>query len=154
YGKGEMYLGSDALALAPLTSRVTYLEEGDWVELSNDNAVIHDETNKVVKRPVEETSLSGAVVGKAGYPHYMLKEIFEQPGVIGDTLKTLIDDETGEIALSPLPFNWKELEKLSIIGCGTAYYAGCVAKYWFEQIARLPVEVDIASEFRYRAPPL
>ncbi|MBI3418606.1 MAG: glutamine--fructose-6-phosphate transaminase (isomerizing), partial [Proteobacteria bacterium] len=154
YGEGEMYLGSDALALAPLTQRITYLEEGDWVELSQNAVVIHDAMNKVVKRSIEQTNLSGAVTGKAGYRHYMLKEIFEQPGVIGDTLNSLIDIEKGEVNLPKLPFAWKNLEKLTIIGCGTAFYAGYVAKYWFEQLARLPVEVDVASEFRYRNGPL
>src|SRR6185369_4333255 len=92
--------------------------------------------------------------GKAGYRHFMLKEIFEQPGVIGDTLGSFIDPNTGELTLPELPIDWKSLDKLSIIGCGTAYYAGFVGKYWFEQIARLPVEVDVASEFRYRQGPL
>jgi glucosamine--fructose-6-phosphate aminotransferase (isomerizing) len=154
YGEGEMYVGSDALALAPLTSRITYLEEGDWVELSRDKAVIHANDNRVVQRPIEQTALSGAATGKGGYRHFMLKEIFEQPGVIGDTLHSLVNTEKSEVALPHLPFNWKDIDKLTLIGCGTAYYAGCVAKYWFEQLAHLPVEVDIASEFRYRSPPM
>jgi glucosamine--fructose-6-phosphate aminotransferase (isomerizing) len=154
YGEGEMYVGSDALALAPLTSRITYLEEGDWVELTREKAVIHSNDNQVVERPIEQTALSGAMTGKGGYRHFMLKEIFEQPGVIGDTLASLVDPGSNEVALPTLPFNWNKIEKLTIVGCGTAHYAGCVAKYWFEQLARLPVEVDIASEFRYRDPPL
>jgi glucosamine--fructose-6-phosphate aminotransferase (isomerizing) len=154
YGEGEMYVGSDALALAPLTSRITYLEEGDWVELSRDKAVIHANDNRVVQRAIEQTALSGAATGKGGYRHFMLKEIFEQPGVIGDTLHSLVNTEKSEVALPQLPFDWKNIEKLTLIGCGTAYYAGCVAKYWFEQLAQLPVEIDIASEFRYRNPPM
>lgn len=154
YGTGEMYLGSDALALAPFTQRITYLEEGDWVELTRKGAVIHDASDKVVERPILQTALSGAMIGKAGYRHFMLKEIFEQPGVVGDTLNNLINGEDGRIALPKLPFDWKNLSRLSIIGCGTAYYAGMVGKYWFEQLARLPVDSDIASEYRYRAAPV
>ncbi len=154
YGDGEMYLGSDALALAPFTQRITYLEEGDWVEVTRTNVTIHDSTDKVVSREIQQTALSGAMIGKAGYRHFMLKEIFEQPGVIGDTLGSLVDSATGSISLPTLPFQWKDIFRLTIIGCGTAYYAGMVAKYWFEQIARLPVDVDIASEYRYRGAPV
>ncbi len=150
YGDGEMYLGSDALALAPLSSKITYMEEGDWVELRRESVVIHDAEGKVVERPILQTALSGAATGKAGYQHYMLKEIFEQPGVIGDTLNALLDDTNSAISLPKLPFDWKKVQRLTIIGCGTAYYAGLTAKYWFEQIAKLPVEIDIASEYRYR----
>lgn len=154
YGTGEMYLGSDALALAPFTQRITYLEEGDWVELTRTGAVIHDASDNVVERPILQTALSGAMIGKAGYRHFMLKEIFEQPGVVGDTLNNLLNAEDGRLALPKLPFSWKELSRLSMIGCGTAYYAGMVGKYWFEQLARLPVDCDIASEYRYRAAPI
>ncbi len=154
HGEGEMYLGSDALALAPLTSRVTYLEEGDWAELTADGAVFHDAGNNIVSREAQQTALSGAMIGKAGYRHFMLKEIFEQPGVVGDTLASLIDPETGRVALPDLPFKWNAIQKISIVACGTAYYAAKTAKYWFEQVAGLPVEVDIASEYRYRSPPL
>ena len=149
FGDGEMYLGSDALALAPLSSRIAYLEEGDWVELSRDSATIHDASGKVVKRTIHKTELTDASASKGGYDHYMMKEIFEQPGVIGDTLSSLLDGET--LKLPKLPFSWKEVKRISLIGCGTAYYAGLTAKYWFEQIAGLPVEADIASEYRYRA---
>ncbi len=154
YGDGEMYLGSDALALAPLTSRITYLDEGDWAEITREQVVVHDADDKVVKRPIQQTSLSGAMIGKAGYRHFMLKEIFEQAGVIGDTLNSLIDPASGDIQLPALPFDWKDLSRITIVGCGTAHYAGVVAKYWFEQVARLSVETDIASEFRYRAGPM
>lgn len=154
YGDGEMYLGSDALALAPLTNRITYLEEGDWAEIKRDSVVVHDASDAVVKRPIQQTSLSGAMIGKAGYRHFMLKEIFEQAGVIGDTLNSLVDPATGELQLPSLPFNWKDLSRITLIGCGTAHYAGVVAKYWFEQVAKLSVETDIASEFRYREGPM
>lgn len=154
YGDGEMYLGSDALALAPITQRITYLEEGDWVVLTHDGATIYTADDKLANRSMLQTALSGAMIGKAGYRHFMLKEIFEQPGVIGDTLGSLIDAATNKISLPKLPFDWRGLSRLTIIGCGTAYYAGMVAKYWFEQVARMPVEVDIASEFRYRAAPM
>ena len=154
YGEGEMYLGSDALALAPLTNRITYLDEGDWAEITRDGAVVHDATDAVVKRPIQQTTLSGAMIGKAGYRHFMLKEIFEQAGVIGDTLNSLVDPASGDIQLPALPFDWNDLSRVTIIGCGTAHYAGVVAKYWFEQVARLSVETDIASEFRYRAGPM
>ncbi len=153
YGNKEMYLGSDALALAPLTSRISYLEEGDWVELSHGKAVIHDEGGRVVERKIHETALSGAMIGKGEYRHFMLKEIFEQPAVIGDTMASLITPDN-KPALPPLPFEWKDISRLTIVACGTASYAGQVAKYWFEQLAALPVEVDIASEFRYRESPM
>jgi len=154
YGDGEMYLGSDALALAPLTRRLCYLEEGDWVVVRRGGAVIHDVTGKVVERTVRQTELSGAMIGKGNYRHFMQKEIFEQPAVLGDTLRVYINPAKLEIGLPELPVDLATLTKLTINACGTAYYAGCVAKYWFEQLARLPVECDIASEFRYRDPPL
>ncbi len=153
YGDGEMYLGSDALALAPLTNRISYLEEGDWVELHPGQAVIHDCCDKLVERKIHITSLSGAMIGKGQYRHFMLKEIFEQPAVIGDTLSSLVTPDN-RIALPEMPFDWAKVPRLTIVGCGTAYYAGLVAKYWFEQLARMPVEIDIASEFRYRNAPL
>ena len=153
YGDGEMYLGSDAMALAPLTNRIAYLEEGDWVELYVNKTIIHDANDKIVERKIHITALSGAMIGKGQYRHFMLKEIFEQPAVIGDTLSALSTPDD-ELALPPLPFDWKTVPRLTIVGCGTASYAGLVAKYWFEQLARLPVELDIASEFRYREAPM
>ncbi|MGE0253167.1 MAG: glutamine--fructose-6-phosphate transaminase (isomerizing) [Alphaproteobacteria bacterium] len=154
YGEGEMYLGSDALALAPLTRRLCYLDEGDWVVVRRGGAVIHDISGKVVERTVRQTELSGALIGKGNYRHFMQKEIFEQPAVLGDTLRVYINPAKLEIGLPELPVDFARLTKLTISACGTAYYAGCVAKYWFEQLARLPVECDIASEFRYREAPL
>ena len=154
YGDGEMYFASDAFALAPLTNRICYLDDGDWVELTRAGAVIHDATDAVVERVVKTTALSGALIGKDGYRHYMLKEIYEQPQVIGDTLNAYINPVTSYIALPEFNFDIAKATKLTIVACGTAYYAGVVAKYWFETLARLPVEVDIASEFRYREAPM
>jgi glucosamine--fructose-6-phosphate aminotransferase (isomerizing) len=153
YGDGEMYLGSDALALAPLTNKICYLEEGDWAELRPGKAIIYDEKNNVVERKVQLSSMSGAMIGKGQYRHFMLKEIFEQPAVIGDTLNAMMTSDHA-LADENLPFKWEEVSRLTIVGCGTAYYAGMVAKYWFEKLAGLSVEIDIASEFRYRSSPL
>jgi glucosamine--fructose-6-phosphate aminotransferase (isomerizing) len=153
YGDGEMYLGTDALALASLTRRISYLEEDDWVVLSPKGVRIFND-RKPVERPVRETALSGALIGKGNYPHFMLKEICEQPAVIGDTLQSFLNPLTRQVQLPALPFDFATVPKLTIVACGTAYLAGLVAKYWFESIARLPVEVDIASEFRYRAAPM
>jgi glutamine---fructose-6-phosphate transaminase (isomerizing) len=152
YGDGEMFLGSDALALAPLTRRITYLEEGDWAVVTSQAVTIFDAANNQVARPIRESAASGALIGKGDYRHFMLKEIFEQPAVIGDTLNALINPATRTVHLPELPFTLGEIERLTMIACGTAYHACVVAKYWLEQIARISVEVDIASEFRYRAP--
>jgi glucosamine--fructose-6-phosphate aminotransferase (isomerizing) len=152
YGDGEMFLGSDALVLAPLTRRITYLEEGDWVVVTSRTATIFDATNREVDRPIREAAAAGAVIGKGNYRHFMQKEIFEQPEVIGDTLHALINPATGTVHLPELPFALGELERVTLIACGTAYHACIVAKYWLERIARISVEIDIASEFRYRAP--
>jgi len=151
YGDGEMYVGSDALALAPLTKRICYLEEGDWAEISSAGAVVHDASGQVVKRAVRETATSGAMIGKGNFPHFMLKEIYEQPAVIGDTLHAVLNPLNKVVTLPKLPFDPTRISRVTIIACGTSFHAGLVAKYWFERIARLPVECDIASEFRYRA---
>src|SRR5271156_2357111 len=147
-----MFLGSDALALAPLTRRITYLEEGDWAVVTAQTVTIFDAENIEVERPIRESAASGALIGKGNYRHFMQKEIFEQPAVIGDTLHALIDPTSGTVHLPDLPFALGDLPKVTIVACGTSYNAGLVAKYWLERIARIPVEVDIASEFRYRAP--
>ena len=154
YGEGAMYLGSDALALAPLTDRICYLEEGDWAVLSEGGAEVHDATGARVERAIKQTALSGALIGKGQYRHFMEKEIFEQPAVIGDTLHAFLNPLTRAVGLPALPFDLAGLSRLTIGACGTAYLAGMVAKYWFEQLARLPVELDIASELRYREAPL
>ncbi|MEX1204567.1 MAG: glutamine--fructose-6-phosphate transaminase (isomerizing), partial [Dongiaceae bacterium] len=153
YGDGEMYLGSDALALAPLTRRICYLEEDDWAVVRPDGAAIFQGGHRV-QREIKQTALSGALVGKGNYPHFMLKEIWEQPAVIGDTLRSYLNPLARAVELPALPFDFAALARVTIVGCGTAYLAGMVAKYWFEQVARLPVELDIASEFRYRDAPL
>jgi glutamine---fructose-6-phosphate transaminase (isomerizing) len=150
HGDGEMYLGSDALALAPLTNKITYLNEGDWVELTHDSLIVHDETDKVVQRPVKLTQLNAGMIDKGNYRHFMLKEIHEQPTVIGDTLNTYFHPLERTIRLPNLSFDLATVSRITIIACGTSYYAGLVAKVWLERIARVPVEVDIASEFRYR----
>ncbi|HEU0217295.1 MAG TPA: glutamine--fructose-6-phosphate transaminase (isomerizing) [Stellaceae bacterium] len=152
YGDGEMFVGSDALALAPLTRRIAYLEDGDWAVVTSAKVAIFDHANNKVKRRIYDTALSGALIGKGNFRHFMQKEIFEQPAVIGDTLHAMIHPTTGTIHLPDLPFALGDVPKVTVIACGTSYNAGLVAKYWFERIARVPVEVDIASEFRYRAP--
>ncbi|MFM8606946.1 MAG: glutamine--fructose-6-phosphate transaminase (isomerizing) [Hyphomicrobiales bacterium] len=154
-GEGEMYLGSDALALAPFTDTVTYLEEGDWVVLTRDGVTIHDRTNTIVKRAKQKSGAGAFLVDKGNHRHFMAKEIAEQPEVVGRTLAHYIDMNAGRVHLPvKLPFDWNKLSRITITACGTASYAGHVAKYWFEQVARLPVEVDVASEFRYREAPL
>ncbi len=154
YGAGEMFLGSDALALAPLTQRICYLEDGDIAELNADGVVIRDRAGAVVERPVRETATLGDAVGKGNFDHYMLKEIYEQPTVIGDTLLSFFNPATGTVNLPDLPVDFARLERLQMLACGTSWHAALIARYWFEGLARLPVEVDIGSEFRYRKPVL
>jgi glucosamine--fructose-6-phosphate aminotransferase (isomerizing) len=154
-GKNEMYLGSDAIALAPFTDTISYLEDGDWVVLTRKTVEIHDEQGRKVERPIVKSSASAQLVDKGNHKHFMAKEIHEQPEVVGHTLAHYIDMVNEKVALpGELPFDWKKLKRLSISACGTAFYAGLVAKYWFERFAKLPVEIDIASEFRYRGAPL
>ena len=153
-GKNEMFLGSDAIALAPLTKKLIYLEDGDWAILKNNNYSIFDETGNMVTREIRRTELTGETIGKGGYQHFMLKEIYEQPQVIGDTLHSYINPVTRAVNLPHLGFDPKEISRLTLVACGTSYYACLTAKYWFETIARIPVDVDIASEFRYREAPL
>ena len=152
FGNGEMFLGSDALALAPLTQKIMYLEEGDYAVLTHDGAVVFDENDQEVKRSVVLSATSGAMIGKSGYRHFMLKEIYEQPQVIGDTLNTMINQDADTITLPNVPFDLKDVTRLTIVACGTSYYAGLVGKYWIESVARVPVDIDVASEFRYRRP--
>ncbi|MFD2232808.1 glutamine--fructose-6-phosphate transaminase (isomerizing) [Phaeospirillum tilakii] len=154
HGDGEMYLGSDALALAPLTRRISYLDDGDRAVITANSVEIRDRAGHLVERAVRETHLSGALIGKGQHRHFMLKEIFEQPEVIGNTLKTMLNPAERTLTLPQLPFDLATIARVRIIGCGTSYYAAMTAKYWIERMARVPVEVDIASEFRYRAPPL
>jgi glutamine---fructose-6-phosphate transaminase (isomerizing) len=152
YGDGEMYLGSDAIALAPFTEAVAYLEDGDVVVLTRASATIHDATGNPAARPVIRSAASAFVVDKGNHRHFMAKEIHEQPEVVGHTLAHYVNFTKGRIEL-PVPFDFRAVERLSIAACGTAYYAGLIGKYWFERFARLPVEIDIASEFRYREAP-
>ena len=153
YGEGEMFIGSDALALAPLTKRISYLEEDDWVVLTPTGATVYNNGRKV-EREIKQTALTGAAIGKGNHRHFMMKEICEQPAVLGDTLQVLVNPLTRTVELPALPFDFARVPRLTIVACGTAYLAGAVAKYWFERVARLPVEIDIASEFRYRAAPM
>src|SRR6266516_750778 len=155
YGKGEMYLGSDAIALAPFTDAISYLEDGDWAAVRRNGVEIRDASGRAVKRPVLKSAASAFLLDKGNYRHFMAKEIHEQPEVVGHTLAHYLDMGAERIELpEPLPFDFRNIERLSISACGTAYYAGLIAKYWFERFAHLPADVDVASEFRYRAPPL
>ncbi len=155
YGDGEMYLGSDAIALAPFTDAVSYLDDGDWVVMHRDGVQVRDAKGHTVKRNIIKSSASAFLVDKGNHRHFMAKEIHEQPEVVGHTLAHCLDMVAERVALPiDLPFDWRKLERVAISACGTAYYAGLVAKYWFERFARLPVEIDIASEFRYREAPL
>jgi glutamine---fructose-6-phosphate transaminase (isomerizing) len=149
HGDGEMYIGSDALALAPLTRRITYLDDGDWAVVRRDGARVFDENYRPVERRIRLTEVSGALIGKGNHRHFMEKEIHEQPEVMGYTLYHYYRPGTG-VTLPPMPFDPATLPKLTIVAAGTSSFSGAVAKYWFEGLARLPVEVDIASEFRYR----
>ena len=155
YGNGEMYLGSDAIALAPFTDTISYLEDGDWVVLTRETAVIYDKNNAIVHRDVIKHTATASLVDKANYRHFMAKEIHEQPEVVGHTLARYVNMASERVALPlELPFDFKEIQRISITACGTASYAGYVAKYWFERLGRVPVELDVASEFRYREAPL
>jgi glucosamine--fructose-6-phosphate aminotransferase (isomerizing) len=155
YGRDEMFFGSDAVALAPFTDRVSYLEDGDWAVLTRAGATIYDENDAIVERPIVHTVASSLMVDRGNYRHFMAKEIHEQPEVVGHTLAHYLDFANGRTALpQDFAIDFTTLDRLSITACGTAYYAGLVAKYWFERFARLPVDIDIASEFRYREQPL
>jgi glucosamine--fructose-6-phosphate aminotransferase (isomerizing) len=154
YGDGEMYLGSDAIALAPFTDSISYLEEGDWAEVRREGVTIHDTAGATVKRAVLKSNASSFLVDKGNHRHFMAKEIHEQPEVVGHTLSHYLDMAAGRVVLPDMPFDWRKLKRMSLSACGTAYYAGLVGKYWFERFARLPVEIDVASEFRYRGAPM
>ena len=154
YGEGEMFLGSDAIALAPFTDTISYLEDGDWAVVRREGAQVRDSGGGVVQRPVLKSTASAFLVDKGNYRHFMAKEIHEQPEVVGHTLAHYLDMTAGRVVLPhALPFDFRKVQRASIAACGTAYYAGLVAKYWFERFARLPVEIDVASEFRYRDAP-
>jgi len=154
YGEGEMFLGSDAIALAPFTDTISYLEDGDWAVVSRKGVEVHDAAGRIVERPVLKSNASAFLVDKGNHRHFMAKEIHEQPEVVGHTLAHYLDMSAERVSLPmALPFDFRNIQRVSISACGTAYYAGLVAKYWFERFARLPVEIDVASEFRYREAP-
>jgi glucosamine--fructose-6-phosphate aminotransferase (isomerizing) len=154
YGEGETYLGSDALALAPLTQRIAYLDEGDWVVITREGATIYDKDNNQVTREITTSGASAVEIEKGHYRHFMQKEIFEQPTVVAQTLRSYLRPLEQEVALPQMDFDISGIDRITIVACGTSYYAGMVAKYWFEQFARVPVDIDFASEFRYREPVL
>jgi glucosamine--fructose-6-phosphate aminotransferase (isomerizing) len=154
YGEGETYLGSDALALAALTQRIAYLDEGDWAVVTRDGAEIFDRDNNPVTRPVTVSGASSARIEKGNHRHYMQKEIYEQPIVVAQTLQSYLRPYERQVALPDMDFSFADVPRITIVACGTSFYAGMVAKYWLEQFARVPVELDIASEFRYRQPVL
>ena len=151
---GETYLGSDALALAPLTQKISYLDEGDWVVITREGAQIYDKDNAPVKRAVVSSGASAAAIEKGNFRHFMQKEIYEQPTVVAQTLRSYIRQVDESVALPQIDFDLSSINRITIVACGTSYYAGLVAKYWIEQFARLPVDIDVASEFRYRDPVL
>ena len=154
YGEGETYIGSDALALAPLTQQISYLEEGDWVVITREGATIHDSENNEVEREIRFSGASATAVEKGNYRHFMQKEIFEQPTVVAQTLGSYLRQSDNSVALPQFDFDLSQIKRVTIVACGTSFYAGMVAKYWFEQFARVPVDIDVASEFRYREPVL
>jgi glucosamine--fructose-6-phosphate aminotransferase (isomerizing) len=154
YGESENYLGSDALALAPLTQRIAYLEEGDWAAVRRDKVEIFDRENNAVEREIVESGASAERIDKGNHAHFMRKEIFEQPIVVAQTLQSYVRPFEGEVALPDAGLDLAAVDRLTIVACGTSYYAGLVAKYWVEQFARVPVDIDVASEFRYRQPVL
>jgi glucosamine--fructose-6-phosphate aminotransferase (isomerizing) len=150
YGDGEMFVGSDAIALAPFTDNIAYLEDGDWAVITREGVTIHGRDGAVVDRGVVKSAATGLIVDKGNFRHFMAKEIHEQPEVVGHTLAHYLDLASDQVALPDLPFDFANISRLSLSACGTAFYACVVAKYWFERWAKLPVDVDIASEFRYR----
>ncbi len=155
HGDGQMYLGSDAIALSPFTNKITYLEDGDWVVLTRTSFQIYDADNKPIKRPMSFSQASSMMVDKGNHRHFMAKEIAEQPEVVGHTLAEYIDFATRTVRVpANMPFDFAQLDRITITACGTSAYVGLAAKYWFEKVARLPVDVDVASEFRYREAPM
>ncbi len=154
YGEDEMYVGSDALALAPLTRRIAYLRDGDWTVVDRKGARFYNADGGEVAREVKLTQLTGAAIGKGNFRHFMEKELHEHPAVIGDTLHRMVNPATRAVTLPALPFDLAALQRITVSACGSAYYAGLVGRWWFEAIARIPADADVASEFRYRTPPM
>jgi len=154
HGDGEMFLGSDAIALAPFTDAISYLDDGDFAVVTRKGVEVRDSNGRAVERPVIKSSASAMLVDKGNHRHFMAKEIHEQPEVVGHTLAHYLDMNNERVVLPmALPFDFRKIERVAISACGTAYYAGLIAKYWFERFARLPIEIDVASEFRYREAP-
>ena len=154
FGEDEMFVGSDALALAPLTRRIAYLKDGDWTVVDRHGARFFDTDNEPVERTVKLTKLTGASIGKGNYRHFMEKELHEHPQVIGDTLHQMVSPSTRAVTLPSLPFDFATVPRVTISACGSAFYAGLVGRWWFEAVARIPTDADVASEFRYRTPPM
>jgi glucosamine--fructose-6-phosphate aminotransferase (isomerizing) len=154
FGDGEMFVGSDALALAPMTSRIAYMRDGDWTLVTRDNATFFDATGAKVVREIKRTALSGAAIGRGEFRHFMEKELHEHPAVIGDSFRRMVDPGRRAIVLPPLPFDLATVPRITMTACGSAYYAGLVGRFWLESLARIPVDADVASEFRYRDPPM
>jgi len=154
FGEAAMYLGSDSLALAPMTRRIAYLQDGDWTVVTREGAAFFGPSGEHVDRPVRLTVQTGAVVGKDGYRHFMEKELHEHPAAIGQTLARMLDPATRTTLLPALPFDWQQVPRVTITACGGAYFAGLAGRHWIEELARLPADIDFASELRYRTPPL
>jgi glucosamine--fructose-6-phosphate aminotransferase (isomerizing) len=154
HGDGEMYVGSDAIALAPMTNRITYLEEGDWAVITRNSVEIRDVDGQQVYRPIKTVNIDSTRIEKGGHKHFMAKEIAEQPTVLGEAIEHYITADGNAITLPDGGIDFTRFDRITMVACGTAYLACLTAKYWFEQVARLPVEVDVASEFRYREPPI
>jgi glucosamine--fructose-6-phosphate aminotransferase (isomerizing) len=154
FGDDEMFVGSDGLALAPLTQRIAYLSDGDWTVVDRRGARFFDAGGSEVQREVKLTRLTGSAIGKGNFRHFMEKELHEHPAVIGDTLHRMVNPATRAVALPALPFDFASVPRITISACGSAFYAGLVGRWWFEAIARIQTDADVASEFRYRTPPL
>jgi len=153
-GDGAMFLGSDAMAMAPLTQKICYLEEGDWAILHKNTYQIYDHKNKEVNRTIKNSTLTNAMIGKDGHKHFMMKEIHEQPHIIGELIRLYMNSDKSDFKTYAKELDLKNIESINIIACGTSFYAGLVAKHWIESKIGIPVNVDIASEFRYRCPPI
>jgi glucosamine--fructose-6-phosphate aminotransferase (isomerizing) len=154
FGEDEMFVGSDALALAPLTQRIAYLEDGDWAVVTRRGASFFDAAGQPVERTVRRTALTGAAVGKGNFRHFMEKELHEHPAVLGDTLRRMVNPGTRAVVLPELAFDLASVRHVTVSACGSAFYAGLVGRWWLETLARIPTDADVASEFRYRAPPM
>jgi len=154
YGEAAMFVGSDALALAPLTQRIAYLEDGDWAVLTRDSARFFDADGQPVERAIRRTALTGASVGRGNFRHFMEKELHEHPAVLGDTLRRMVNPATRAVALPDLPFDLRAIRRVSVSACGSAFYAGLVGRWWLETVAKIPTDADVASEYRYRNPPI